>query len=131
MMDVEHLEKLFVIFEGDADAAASCESIIQLAMMVNAAPLERAVQHLRQADTLGPIFEPTKYHEALSSGRLKHNQACFGALLDFVCRVQASTAAMAEHNAKHEAFRDPRKAIEAPRAEPASPQPTHSEKGAS
>lgn len=130
-MDVENLEKLVAIFEGDVDAAASCESLIQLAMMVNAAPLERAVRHLRRADTLGPIFDPTAYRGAIHSGRLKHNQACFEALLDFVHRVQAATAALAEHNAKHEAFRDPRKTHDAPRAEPASPQPAHSEKGAS
>lgn len=95
----ENAEKLMALFDGDADTAVSCDSLIQLAMMVNAASLERAVQHLHQADTLGPIFEPTAYRGAIHSGRLRHNQECFGALLDFIHRVQASAANLAEQAA--------------------------------
>jgi hypothetical protein len=113
-MNVENFEKLVAIFDGDADAAASCESLIQLAMMVNAAPLERAVQHLRQAHVVGPVVDPTAYRESVQRGRLQHNQACFGALLDFVHQVQASAARVAERNAELEARRDPRTPVSQP-----------------
>ena len=86
----EEAHKRLIALCGDPVSAAIASQAIMLLGMIDLAALDRAVTALDHADTLGPIFEPTMYRDALHSGRLQRSQRVFKALRDAAHAVQAA-----------------------------------------
>lgn len=92
----EETHKRLIALCGDPASAAIASQAIMLLGMIDLTALDKAVAALDHADTLGPIFEPTMYRDAIHTGRLQRSQRVFKALRDAAHAVQAAQGGQAD-----------------------------------
>ncbi len=103
-------ELLASVCECGIDQAAAIEVTLRMAVMLPREALERAVQNIERAHTLGPVLDPTRYRDALQRGNLertKKTMAALHALVSVLQEVERTAAAeKAEADACTAAFRE-------------------------
>jgi len=75
---------------GGLEEAMAINLLITIIVTADREPIAKALKAFLRAESVGSIFEPTAYRDAMESGRLDQSVAVFGALLRAVDSVQAA-----------------------------------------